>query len=128
YHTYLPGYSLELLYKTLCKEGSRTLLLLRDGTVEINNNKCENRTTTDFSISPESENNSNVFDIKQSGEDTDQTLSSPSTSSPEDIPNNETLLLTANPANDEQIDNVSVVSGDGYQSDNWSIASHKHQR
>ncbi|CAG2106008.1 unnamed protein product [Medioppia subpectinata] len=32
YHTYLPGYSLELLYKTLCKEGSRTLLLLRDGT------------------------------------------------------------------------------------------------
>ncbi|CAG2106007.1 unnamed protein product [Medioppia subpectinata] len=97
--------------------------------VELNNNnKCDHK-STEFSISPESENKSNVFDLTQS-EDTDHTISSPSTSSPEEIPNNETLLLTENtiPANDEAIDNLSVVSGDGYQSDNWSVASHKQQQ
>jgi hypothetical protein len=76
------------------------------------------------------EDNATLFDVKQS-EDSNDTIS-PTTqlSSPEALTNNETLspTTTTTTTNDEGIDNSSVISGDGYQSDNWSISSLRHQR
>jgi hypothetical protein len=74
------------------------------------------------------EDNATLFGVKRS-EDSDDTIS-PTTqlSSPEAMTNNETLSPTTTTTNDEGIDNSSVISGDGYQSDNWSIASLKRQR
>lgn len=74
------------------------------------------------------ESNATLFDVKQN-EDSNDTIS-PTTqmSSPEAMTTHETLSPTTTATNDEGIDNSSIISGDGYQSDNWSISSLKHQR
>ena len=98
--------------------------------MENHNSNNKTRRESDPIVSPEEEieGNSSVFDIK-ADEESNQTISSPSTSSPDEIPNNETLSPTTTTlTNDEGIDNSSVISGDGYQSDNWSMSSLRHQR
>ncbi|XP_054162430.1 uncharacterized protein LOC128960385 [Oppia nitens] len=132
YHTYLPGYPLDLIYKTLCRDGSRTLLLLRDGTVVDNNavNKTSGQNTGDSVQSPDENDVTDSGFGGKSGDDPNvMSISSPSSSSsPDELPNNvsDSPLMTT--ANDETIDNASVVSGDGYQSDNWSVSSFRQHR
>ena len=96
--------------------------------VDIHNNK--QRQESDYFQSPEEiEENRTVFDVKtEEASDGSTSASSPSTSSPEEMPKNETTLSPTSTTNDEGIDNLSIISGDGYHSDNWSVSSFRQQR
>jgi len=97
---------------------------------EINNNKGRHGAQDNLSSPEEMESNPTLFDVKQTQESNHTISSTSQMSSPESMTTHEELspTTTNTTTNDEGIDNSSVISGDGYQSDNWSISSLKNQR